>query len=153
MAVTDTILQPSYIRPSNGNIFSEVLGRIRTQVSPSDSRTSVNVLGKTRSGDVLLEVGSGTESKTNVVMFSCLPWARLSLFVLGSPKRLSSCASWTSLFPPRNFVSIDHSRWHKMAIVTLNSEHADALLAKRHLRVDQVGCKIHPKLVFPRCYK
>lgn len=52
------------IMPAEGNTFANVLGRIRSEVSPSDIGANVSVLRKTWSGDILEELGSGIESKT-----------------------------------------------------------------------------------------
>lgn len=50
------------------------------------------------------------------------------------------------------FVLKANSRGQKMPMVALSSNNADALLAKDHLRISWVSCKIRPSLAVLRCF-
>lgn len=53
------------IRPVEGKIFAKELGHIWPKVSATDSGEKVNALKKTWSGDILVDLSSGTESIAN----------------------------------------------------------------------------------------
>lgn len=93
--------QPEAIltRPAEGNNFADVLGRVRTEVSPIDSEVNVKALRNTLSGNVLVELPE--TKRTCLMMLFGLPCTGLPQFTLWSPKRLSNCVTSMSSPPSK----------------------------------------------------
>src|SRR5204863_6946885 len=53
------------IRPSDGKSYADVLGEIRRRVRPEDQGAVIKGLRKTRAGDLLVELGEGTGSRSD----------------------------------------------------------------------------------------
>lgn len=158
------------IKPSAGKSYSDILGTIRSSVKPADTGAEIRAVRRTRTGDVLVELGPGTKSKSDfgdalqttlgaTALVRCLdPKSTVELLDLDELTTEAEVKSVLDVevkksVDARIFVSKANPRGQKMALITLPVPDAETLLKKGRIKIGWVSCRVRAKLVLPRCFK
>lgn len=158
------------IKPADGKSYADVLGAIRTSIKPGDNGAEVRCVRKTRSGEVLVELGPGTKDKSkfgevlrttlgaNATVRCTVPKSTVELRDLDeltTEEEVTTVlnAMLGKTFDGKVFVSKANTRGQKIAIVTLPVPDAETILKKGRIKIGWVSCRIRLKLSVPRCFK
>lgn len=158
------------IKPIGGKTYAEVLGEIRRKTNPEENDTEIRAVRRTRSGDVLLELGAGTKNKEG--------FCRALKGVLGESATIRSLEPMTTLeirdldsfttdVEVQEAIKRDlkdlagelkvavtraNSREQKLAIVQMNERGALELLKNSRIKIGWVNCRVRQRVLVTRCY-
>ena len=159
------------IKPAQGRSFSEVLAGIRKDVKPETAGAVIRSVRKTRSGDVLVELGSGTTDKAafeNAIRAAVGESAtvrQLEHRIAVEIRDLDSCTTAEEVIDAVNVslgslaegakvsLTAENSRGLRMAVVDLGSRGATQLLKAGKLRVGWVIGRVRLRVTVTRCFR
>lgn len=159
------------IKPAQGKSYAEVLREIRAKVNPTDTRTEIRAIRRTRSGEVLVELGR--EKGDKVAFGEALRRSLGGLATVRSlePKESVEIRDLDDLTTvdevtaavigatgglaehPAVSITKSNSRAQRMAIVTLSAKEARQLAAAQHIKIGWVSCRVRQRLNVPRCFR
>lgn len=159
------------IKPAEGKTYAEVLREIRTKVNPADTETVVRAIRRTRSGEVLVELGRQTGDKAafgNNLRSSLGGAASVrtlepketveirDLDDLTTAEEVTAAVISATGGKAENLVvslTNSNNRAQRMAIVTLSTREARILLTAQHIKVGWVSCRVRERVQVPRCFR
>lgn len=158
------------VKPSEGKSYADVLSEIREKVKPEEKGAVIKTLRKTRAGDLLIELGQSSESKsdfgadlqsvlgTKASVRLLVPKTTLEvrdLDELATEEEVTVAVKSVlgASVESKVFVSKANARGQKMAIITVGAKEAAKLLSEGHLKVGWVSCRVREKLAVTRCFK
>ncbi|KAK7863199.1 hypothetical protein R5R35_003449 [Gryllus longicercus] len=159
------------IKPSEGKAYAEVIGALRSKISPEDENVEVRGIRKTRDGNVLVELGNQShECKTfrkivqEALGEACdvrnlTPQARLEirdLDCLTTEEEVRLAIQRETNADPNELkvtVLQPNSREQRLAIVEMEEAVATPLLYKQRVKIGWVNCRVGRRIDVPRCYK
>lgn len=163
-------LEAVLISPAEGQTYANVLADLRRKIKPEETGVRVKNLRPTVSGKILVELAPGNHSSNNfceAVKDVVGSRAKVSALVPKSTLEIRDLDSTVTKeeveevlnkeLPHVQGLSVrvmpSNSLQRKAALVTLNSNDANKLLAKSKIRIGWLFCRIRMRLHVKRCYK
>lgn len=158
------------IKPAEGKSYADILGQIRSNIKPSDIGAEIKTVRKTRTGDVLVELGSGTKSKADfgdalqttlgtTATVRCLEFKSTieirDLDELTTEQEIITVLNTELKKSPdaKVFVTKANSWGQKMAIVTLPAPDAEKILKNGRIKIGWINCRVRAKAIVSKCFK
>lgn len=159
------------IKSNTGKTFAEVLRAVRQQVKPEDTETEILRVRKTKTGDVLLEIGANSSKKSEFgeklrsimkdeAVVTCMePRDTIEIRDLDDATtkeeveeaiyretKVNAEDIKTTLLGP-------NSRGLKLAIIQMSARVANKLVEQSKMKIGWVNCRIRRRLEVKRCFR
>lgn len=158
------------VKVEENKTFAEVLNKIRKNANPEDLQTEINSVRRTRSGDLLLELGKNTKNESgfcealkgilgpSATVRNLEPKTTIEirdldcLTTVEDIKEVLAGLSKEHPIDPRVYVTNENLRGQKMAVVELEARCATEILKTGRLRIGWVNCRVRERIQVRRCY-
>ncbi|XP_046684980.1 uncharacterized protein LOC124370722 [Homalodisca vitripennis] len=130
------------IRPTTGKSYADLLKDIRSKIKPEDLGAEVRAIRPTRTGGLLVELGSKTTDKDG---FSLSTAEEVQEAV---ERELDASAGVVKVF-----LTQPNRREQKLAVVSLFEREVNQLLRTAKIKVGWVNCRIRRRVEVTRCFR
>ncbi|XP_046679323.1 uncharacterized protein LOC124366766 [Homalodisca vitripennis] len=159
------------IRPTTGKSYADLLKDIRSKIKPEDSGAEVRAIRPTRTGGLLVELGSKTTDKDGFssalktaigesgIVSVLEPRASIEIRDLDSlstaeevqeavERELGASAGVVKVF-----LTQPNRREQKLAVVSLSERGVNQLLRTSKIKIGWVNCRIRRRVEVTRCFR
>lgn len=159
------------IRPTTGKSYADLLKDIRSRIKPEDSGAEVRAIRPTRTGGLLVELGSKTTNKDGFSSALKTAIGESGTVSILEPRASIEIRDLDSLTTPEEvkdaverelgasagvvkvFLTQPNKREQKLAVVSLSERGVNQLLKTAKIKVGWVNCRIRRRVEVTRCFR